>query len=237
MINNTETNENRIIEKQIIPFTQISNEILNSKDLSFKAKGIYAYMYSKPDGWNFTLRSMAKQVKEGKEAISKGIDELKEAGLVEYTKNNDGSGTYKFFHTFEREEPDPENQDQPNPENPNMGKSERISNKDTNSNKDKKIKQKEIPIYYKLYSNKVKELTKEYGLPLTLPEWLIAYRKSIKHPLKTEVALIGIIKNIKACVDAGHDIGFVIEEMQEHEWRTVKLEYLPVPKQTGWSNH
>ena len=111
-----ENQEENKLHKQTVPFTQIANEILNAKDLSFKAKGLFAYMHSKPDGWNFTLRSMAKQVKEGRDSIANGIEELKKYGLIEYTKNNDGSGKYELFHSVSREpKPNPENPDPSRP--------------------------------------------------------------------------------------------------------------------------
>ena len=82
------------IEKPDVPFAQIANVVLNSKELSFKAKGLYAYMISKPSTWKFTIRLMTSQVKDGEASIVSGIKELKDAGLVTYIKNKDGSGKY-----------------------------------------------------------------------------------------------------------------------------------------------
>ena len=81
-------------KKSKVPFAQIANIVLNDPDLSFKAKGIYAYMISKPDNWNFTIRSMAAQVKDGVASIQAGIKELKDSGWVKYIKYKDGSGVY-----------------------------------------------------------------------------------------------------------------------------------------------
>lgn len=135
------------IQKQVVPFTQIANEVLNSPDLSFKAKGIYAYMTSKPDGWNFTIRSMAKQVKDGEDGIRSGIKELRDLGFVDYTKHANGTGTYTLRFSMrspeknpKRENPvkalDHQNGEIPRRENPLQGKSRRINNKDSDSNKD-----------------------------------------------------------------------------------------------------
>ena len=35
--------------KQNVPFTMVANEVLKDPKLSFKAKGLYAYLFSKPD--------------------------------------------------------------------------------------------------------------------------------------------------------------------------------------------
>ena len=113
---------NNKTRKQQNPFAQISNELLNDTNLSLKAKGAYAYMYSKPDGWNFTIKSMSKQLKEGEDAIRTALLELKDYGWCEYTKHQDGTGTYDIFTSPKLENP--------NLENPKMGKSQRISNKE-----------------------------------------------------------------------------------------------------------
>ena len=110
-------------KKKQNPYAQIPNELLNSTFLSLKAKGVYAYMYAKPDNWNFTVKSMSKQLKEGMEAISNAIKELKNNGWCTYEKHQDGTGTYELFET--------PNTEKPNMGNPNMGKPECISNKDS----------------------------------------------------------------------------------------------------------
>jgi hypothetical protein len=123
------------IRKIQTPFTQISNEMLNRKDLSLTAKGLFAYMFSKPDGWNFTINSMAKQLKEGTTAIGNALKDLKELGYIEYVKFSDGTGEYVLRHEPELENDDLNAEDQnfenPNLENPNFGKPNRISNKDS----------------------------------------------------------------------------------------------------------
>ena len=45
--------------KQNIPFTQIANDLLNDKLISFKAKGVYSFLYSKPSGWYFSEKRIS----------------------------------------------------------------------------------------------------------------------------------------------------------------------------------
>lgn len=71
------------IEKR---YATIPNSILNCKDISFRAKGIWAYIYSKPDGWNFSIKNIANQNKEGREAIKNAIKELETQHLLKRTK-------------------------------------------------------------------------------------------------------------------------------------------------------
>ena len=108
--------------KQKKCYAQVSNTIAGDPYISLKAKGLFLFMESKPDGWNFTIRSMAKQIKDGVDSISSALKELKKYGYVIYYKQKDGTGIYELI-----DEPDTENPDQ---DNPNLGKPERISNKD-----------------------------------------------------------------------------------------------------------
>lgn len=134
------------LKKTKQPFTMVPNELLNSS-LTLKAKGMYCYMYSKPDNWNFTIRSIAKQLPEGVESISNSIRELKGAGWLIYNKLKTGKGVYTLVF-----EPNTEN---PNQDNPKLGKHVPISNKDINSNKDNTtttiIKQEEALTFFNSY--------------------------------------------------------------------------------------
>jgi hypothetical protein len=49
------------IEKAGVNYTQVSNVVLSNKKLSWKAKGIYAYLFSKPDDWDFSTKRMKNQ--------------------------------------------------------------------------------------------------------------------------------------------------------------------------------
>ncbi len=117
-------------------FTTTPNELLNDKSISLTAKGLYAFMYGKPAAWNFTIRSMAKQLKEGETAIGNALGELRGKGWVSYEKMNDGRGVYHLFWSLAgTPQNDQEQPEQPKPENPSlgypmMGKPQRISKKE-----------------------------------------------------------------------------------------------------------
>ncbi len=71
-----------LIKKTKRGFTTIPNEIINNPFLSLKAKGLWAYLNSKPDNWNFSVNGVKNQNKEGREAISSGMQELESARLL-----------------------------------------------------------------------------------------------------------------------------------------------------------
>lgn len=117
------------IKKKESNFTQVSNVVLRDKRISFKAKGLFCYMYSMDEDWNFTLQSIATQQKDGLDSVKSAMDELKQYGYVTYEKLANGKGLY-----YLDDEPKVEN---PNVENPNLGKSTPIKNTNLDKNTNK----------------------------------------------------------------------------------------------------
>lgn len=59
-------------------FTTVPNSIINDKTLSLKAKGIYLFLISKPDNWQFSVDRIATQNSDGENAVRTGLKELEE---------------------------------------------------------------------------------------------------------------------------------------------------------------
>lgn len=198
---------NTLHRRSRLPFTQVANAVLTSPEISLKAKGLYAYMISKPDGWNFTIRSMAAQLKEGTDGISSGLKELKSFNLISYEKHSDGTGSYIIDPNPDMEnpvlgDPKPEN---PNQENPNMGKAGRINNKDLNSNKNSSKK------------------TKAKKVEVDLPEWLdlTAWNKWTQYRKERRNALVPttIQQQIKFLEDHKSVHVLIIEQSIKNGWQ------------------
>ena len=85
------------IIKEKINFTQISNNLLLDKSLSAKAKGIYAYLFCKPDNWDFSVDRIVNDFKDGYKSINWGIKELEEARYLTREKQKDGRNTYYIY--------------------------------------------------------------------------------------------------------------------------------------------
>ena len=59
--------------------------------LSLKAKGLYAYLFSKPDGWIFYKDKILAENKDSKASFQTGIKELIDAGYIKrYQINKQG---------------------------------------------------------------------------------------------------------------------------------------------------
>jgi hypothetical protein len=92
----TNMSEKIDFKKQKIPFTQVANTVLNDTNISAKAKGIYAYLYSKPDGWDFNGDRIADDMKDGRKSVFSGLQELESAGYIKRSKRGDGRMVYEM---------------------------------------------------------------------------------------------------------------------------------------------
>ncbi|MGH0943288.1 DnaD domain-containing protein [Bacillus mycoides] len=63
-------------------YTTINNTGLKDKRLSWKAKGILAYILTLPDDWVFYMEEVTKHSKDGIASLKAGMKELKECGYV-----------------------------------------------------------------------------------------------------------------------------------------------------------
>jgi len=130
---------NKLRKGDGVPFTQVSNEVLYSNELSLKAKGLWAYMLAKPDDWNFTGKSMAKELKESANTIWRILNELKEFGLIEWHKKINGSAEYIIYNLPQKKTTKPEKQ--PNHKNEGLPKnSQTVKMQDSKNARQQKCK-------------------------------------------------------------------------------------------------
>lgn len=79
------------IKKFNTGYTQVLNIILYDKTISLRAKGIYAYLFSKPDDWVFHMSVMENELLESKWKIYAALKELISAGYIKRTQINNGT--------------------------------------------------------------------------------------------------------------------------------------------------
>lgn len=61
-------------------FTVLYNSMIKDKRLSLKAKGLFAVMMSRPDGWKFSVSGLAVFTGAGKDTIRSALMELERVG-------------------------------------------------------------------------------------------------------------------------------------------------------------
>ena len=79
-------------------FAVMAREPLDSVDLSYKAKGIYAYLMSKPADWMVRLADLQRGP-DGREAVQAGLRELEKLGLAVYQILPGKGGEWTLFET------------------------------------------------------------------------------------------------------------------------------------------
>lgn len=93
-------------------FAQIHNAALADGRLSFKARGILAYLLSRPPGWQTSVERLAQSGIDGERAIKTGIKELEALGYMTRTRTHKPDGTFTHTQTVT---------DQPTEPNPTIG--------------------------------------------------------------------------------------------------------------------
>lgn len=69
-----------------------SNKPFNDKNLSFGARGILAYILSKPDNWEIRSQDLYKQSPAGRAAVDRMLKELMDNGYMRRGRENDEKG-------------------------------------------------------------------------------------------------------------------------------------------------
>lgn len=75
-------------------FTTLNNVVLRDKRLSWKARGIFSYLWSMPDDWDFYETEVAKHATDGRASLRSGLGELTKFGYLERTRSRNKSGKF-----------------------------------------------------------------------------------------------------------------------------------------------
>jgi hypothetical protein len=86
------------------PFAQIDKYVIEDDSISWKAKGLMAYLLSRPDDWKIRHTDLTKRAKDGKDAVTSGLQELVKAGYVFYDQERLDNGKFGewFYEVYER---------------------------------------------------------------------------------------------------------------------------------------
>ena len=79
-------------------FTIVANKPLCDKGLSLSAKGLYAYLRSKPEGWQFSADRIALECLECVRTIKAILQELEDIGLLTRQRKSSGRVDYIIEH-------------------------------------------------------------------------------------------------------------------------------------------
>ena len=78
-------------------FAMIANEALENSSLTWRARGVLAYLLSRPEGWSTSAERLATQSpkgKEGRDAMRSVLTELETAGYIVRERVQDARGRW-----------------------------------------------------------------------------------------------------------------------------------------------
>lgn len=78
-------------------YSVISNAILNDKRLSWQARGLAAYLLTKPDNWEINREFLADQGPDGIRAVRSALQELRTCGYITSEKGVNKEGKFAWI--------------------------------------------------------------------------------------------------------------------------------------------
>lgn len=78
-------------------YSIMPNSVINDENMSWKSQGIYAYLISKPDGWQFSMDRIEKAKNGGSRQVRSGIKELEKLGYLIRKRQPNGRVDYILF--------------------------------------------------------------------------------------------------------------------------------------------
>lgn len=99
-------------------FTILPNRVIRDQRLSFRARGVLAYLLSMPPGWRTSSTRVARETREGRDAIRTALEELRTLGYATLDRHQNDAGQWVTEWTITDCGQPVDNEGYPKPENP-----------------------------------------------------------------------------------------------------------------------
>ena len=96
-------------------FTIVDNTVIDDTELSWKAKGVFLYLWSKSDEWQFYEVEVAKHAKDGRDSLRSALKELEAKGYLKRARDRNDKGQVTTSDWILSEKPMLENPTQEKP--------------------------------------------------------------------------------------------------------------------------
>lgn len=162
-------------------YTCVSNEILQRKDMSMRAKGLLVYLLSLPADWELHKTELPKHFTDGRDAVFRAFEELEKLGYIQGKKFRE-KGRIQYQYTVYEEPIKPQHYPE---RNYRYGKTDTVFQEVINNYKQNIHKEEKKDFLKKEEKQKQEESTEEEIKKLeekiaTAPKWLKKYLISIK---------------------------------------------------------
>lgn len=85
----------RLIKKSQNGYTNVNNNLIKDSRLTWKARGIFVYLWSQSDNWNFYVSELVRHSdKEGRDSLQSGLDELENLGYLKRVPSRKANGAF-----------------------------------------------------------------------------------------------------------------------------------------------
>jgi hypothetical protein len=81
-------------------YTIIRNDVLRDDRLSYRSRGVLAYLLSHADNWRTDVETLARHGREGKQALYTAMKEMEAAGYLERKRTRKLDGTFTWDVTL-----------------------------------------------------------------------------------------------------------------------------------------
>lgn len=113
----------------------IDQSLIRDSRLSWKARGIFAYLWTQSENWEFNEIEVARHATDGRDSLRSGLKELEDAGYLNRGRERDTNGRVKSSKWILHEKPMLEITTQENPTQDNGTQryhQEKITSKEDN---------------------------------------------------------------------------------------------------------
>ena len=86
-------------------YVNIDQQLIRDESLSWKARGIFMYLWSQTDEWDFYAKEVAKHATDGLDALNSGLAELEQHGYLSRQRKRDNEGRLKGSNWILHEKP------------------------------------------------------------------------------------------------------------------------------------
>lgn len=87
-------------------FTMLSNTVIEDERLTWKARGVFQYLYSKSEDWQFYETEVAKHSeRDGRDSLRSGLEELERYGYLRRKRSRNKQGQVTTSDWFISDEP------------------------------------------------------------------------------------------------------------------------------------
>ena len=117
-------------------FTTVDNTVLNDTSLSWKAKGLFVYLWSQADEWDFYETEVVKHSTDKIASLKSGLKELEQQRYLKRQRKRDNKGHFKENEWILSDNPMLEN---PMLDNPMLENSTLTNTNNNNTNYNNKL--------------------------------------------------------------------------------------------------